>query len=168
MRTIIFSDSHGEMSYLRQALALALEGGTIDQCVHLGDGMGDFAKLDALLTASNFRMRRVTISGNNDFDFFGLSPMQLVDLGGGIMALATHGHRYHVRQGVDALVYAAQQHGCQAALYGHTHLAEARLYQGVWVINPGAICEKRSGLPAFAEIVTDEKGHLTARLVKWP
>ncbi len=168
MRTIVFSDSHGEVDKLRQALALAQQGGKIDQCVHLGDGMGDFAEIDALLMAGNFRMRRVSVSGNNDFAFWGLSPMQLVDLGGGITALATHGHAYHVRRGVDELAYAADQRGCKAALYGHTHVADVRQHQGIWVVNPGAICEKHRGGTAFAEIITDEEGHFSARLVPWP
>jgi putative phosphoesterase len=33
--------------------------------------------------------------------------------------------------------------GCDAVVYGHTHLPEATRYEGVWILNPGSPTERR-------------------------
>jgi putative phosphoesterase len=35
--------------------------------------------------------------------------------------------------------------GCDAVVYGHTHLPEATRHDGVWILNPGSPTERRSG-----------------------
>jgi putative phosphoesterase len=34
--------------------------------------------------------------------------------------------------------------GCDAVVYGHTHVPEAQLHEGVWILNPGSPTERRS------------------------
>ena len=33
--------------------------------------------------------------------------------------------------------------GCDAVVYGHTHVPEARQHDGVWILNPGSPTERR-------------------------
>ena len=35
--------------------------------------------------------------------------------------------------------------GCDAVLYGHTHLPHADRHEGVWILNPGSPTERRRG-----------------------
>jgi hypothetical protein len=35
--------------------------------------------------------------------------------------------------------------GCAAVVYGHTHLPQVELHEGVWILNPGSPTERRRG-----------------------
>jgi putative phosphoesterase len=35
--------------------------------------------------------------------------------------------------------------GCDAVLYGHTHLPQVERYGGIWILNPGSPTERRRG-----------------------
>jgi predicted phosphodiesterase len=56
--------------------------------------------------------------------------------------------------------------GCEAVVYGHTHVPQLELHRGVWILNPGSPTERRRA-PHRSLIVLDatETG-LSARLVK--
>ena len=56
--------------------------------------------------------------------------------------------------------------GCDAVVYGHTHVPQLELHRGVWILNPGSPTERRRA-PHRSLIVLDatETG-LSARLVK--
>jgi uncharacterized protein len=58
--------------------------------------------------------------------------------------------------------------GCDAVVYGHTHLPQLEQHRGVWILNPGSPTERRRA-PHRSLIVLDvaETG-LKARLVKIP
>ena len=45
---------------------------------------------------------------------------------------------------MDSLVYAAQEAGCQLALFGHTHIPYHEDVGGVKVVNPGTAGKGRS------------------------
>ena len=50
-----------------------------------------------------------------------------------------HGHKHGVKTNTAGLVVEARSLGAQAALYGHTHVAEVyREDTGMWVMNPGS------------------------------
>jgi putative phosphoesterase len=55
--------------------------------------------------------------------------------------------------------------GCEAVVYGHTHVPQLELHRGVWILNPGSPTERRRA-PQRSLIVLDvaETG-LGARLV---
>jgi putative phosphoesterase len=33
--------------------------------------------------------------------------------------------------------------GCEAVVYGHTHVPQVELFEGVWILNPGSPTERR-------------------------
>src|SRR5437764_13499103 len=49
---------------------------------------------------------------------------------------------------------AARFPGCDAVVYGHTHLPEATQHDGGWILNPGSPTERRR--PPFSSIITLE------------
>lgn len=56
----------------------------------------------------------------------------------GVRLFMTHGHKHGVKSGTAMLLAEARAMGAQAALYGHTHVAECyREEAGMWVMNPG-------------------------------
>lgn len=57
----------------------------------------------------------------------------------GVRLYMTHGHKQGVKTSTALLVTEARAMGAQAALYGHTHVAENyREAGGMWVMNPGS------------------------------
>jgi putative phosphoesterase len=44
--------------------------------------------------------------------------------------------------------------GCDAVLYGHTHLPQVERHEGVWILNPGSPTERRRG-PFHAMLLLD-------------
>ena len=51
----------------------------------------------------------------------------------------THGHKHGVKTNTAMLIAEARAKKAQAALYGHTHVAECyREESGMWVMNPGS------------------------------
>jgi len=55
--------------------------------------------------------------------------------------------------------------GCDAVVYGHTHVPQLELRRGVWILNPGSPTERRRA-PQRSLIVLDvAKTGLSARLV---
>jgi putative phosphoesterase len=39
---------------------------------------------------------------------------------------------------------AARFPGCDAVVYGHTHVPQVERHEGVWILNPGSPTERRS------------------------
>jgi uncharacterized protein len=55
--------------------------------------------------------------------------------------------------------------GCDAVVYGHTHLPEVSRVGEVWVLNPGSPTERR-GAPAHAMLVLEvDSGHIRPEVV---
>jgi hypothetical protein len=48
--------------------------------------------------------------------------------------------------------------GCDAVVYGHTHLPQAELHRGVWVLNPGSPTERRRASVRSMLVLDVEKG----------
>ena len=83
----------------------------------------------------------------------------------GVRFYACHGHEWHVKYGLDRLCYAAMECQAQVALYGHTHHAQVDLERGMYLVNPGAVCD-RYGV-AYADIRVAENGGVRVSLCKW-
>lgn len=58
--------------------------------------------------------------------------------------------------------------GCDAVVYGHTHLPRVERHRGVWILNPGSPTERRRA-PTRSMLVLDVvEGGLEARLIELP
>lgn len=114
---LVFSDSHGSVRLMRQALA---DHPSAD-IIHLGDGIDDMTFLDT-------RGREVyTVFGNlEEWQYPHLASskstfFQLIDLFG-TKTLIMHGHRASVKDGIEKAVAQANAAGADLLLHGHTHL----------------------------------------------
>ncbi len=128
MRIAVFSDTHGVTAPMLDAVSRFRP----DAVVHLGDHDRDTAGLLSLFP----EIPLYSVAGN--CDLAALAPNVLTVSFGPVRAFLTHGHLYHVNYGrLDSLVYAAQEAGCQLALFGHTHVPLHQDVGGVKVVNPG-------------------------------
>lgn len=141
MRLIVFSDSHGSVRYMRQALELHPEA---DVVVHLGDGERDFETLCDLLDGK----RVIQVCGNCDL-CSQLNVEERVILGGA-KVLCTHGHFMHVKYGEQMLREVARNWGARIVLYGHTHNCVNKYDDGLYIFNPGSV---RDGCYGIVDIV---------------
>ena len=53
--------------------------------------------------------------------------------------------------------------GCDAVVYGHTHVPDARQLEGVWILNPGSPTERRSAPHRSMIVLEAGKGGLDVR-----
>lgn len=142
MKLAIFSDTHGSVSGMLRAVRRV----SPDVLVHLGDYLRDTAALEKEFPD----LPLYAVPGNCDYAS-GL-PDFLTFSAGSITVFATHGHRYSVKQGNDALLNAAYFSGASLALYGHTHIPCQDLVAGMYVLNPGTAGTGKSPTFAVAEI----------------
>jgi len=124
MKMAVFSDSHGNIGLLGQALDAALARGA-EVLVHLGDYYSDFDELDCHGAA----VYRVPGLPNVDSPPAGVEPFaRFAFMGRNIFAL-------HDR---EKLPPEGRAREIALVLYGHTHAADcARGENGLWYLNPG-------------------------------
>ena len=130
-RILVLSDSHRGMSFMRWCVNTVKP----DAIVHLGDFYDDGDELH-----EEFRhIPMYQVTGNCDRYYASPAARELLICQVcGVQLFMTHGHRQWVKNGTDMLVRDALEAGVQAALYGHTHIADCRRDGQLWVLNPGA------------------------------
>ena len=159
MRILVLSDSHGRNSNMWEVI----ERVDADMLFHLGDSEDE---TEAIKERAGCPCEFV--KGNCDYDR-DLPDETVVDIGCH-RAFLTHGHRYSVRFDLNILADAAKEHGCDIAMFGHTHIPENVRVGGVDIYNPGSISLPRQDgrIPTFMVIDVDGKGewHVTLNELK--
>ena len=132
MKILVLSDSHSSLRFMYRCV----EACRPDAVVHLGDHYDDGEALKEKYPHLNIHQ----VAGNCDKYRCPISAREMLCYKvGGVMLYMTHGHNHHVKLGLGALLADARKYGAQAALYGHTHLADChREEDGLWVLNPGS------------------------------
>ena len=138
MKVLILSDSHGMTSRLEEILEKEKNA---DIILHLGDGGKDLMYMNGHTSGKIVYQ----IKGNCDSDLYGFPP-KLISFIGDIKFIACHGHEYQVKNGLTTLFYAAKQHECQIAFYGHTHTAFHEKEDGIEFFNPGSVRDGKYGI----------------------
>ena len=143
MKAAVFSDTHGSTALMIEAIRRTRP----DVIIHLGDCERDTQCIEWEFPDTPL----YRVCGN--CDFVPTAPDEDIVPLGPVKAFITHGHLYDVKyRGVDRLVYAAQERGCQLALYGHTHEALNVEVGGVKVVNPGTAGKGRVLSYAMIEV----------------
>lgn len=137
MKALVFSDSHGRVRPMVDALELYRP----DAVFHLGDVVRDGDSLQTHCSHIPFYQ----VPGNCDHNLTGLAEEQLARLEGKTI-LYLHGHTQRVKLGVGAAVKKAQQLGADILLFGHTHRPLIAQYDSLTVVNPGAAQDGRAAL----------------------
>ena len=152
MKLAIFSDSHGHTSGMLRAILRVAP----DVLVHLGD----YDRDTSILEVGFPDLPLYSVSGNCDYASH--LPDTITFMAGPIRVFATHGHRYAVKSGTDALVTAARSSGASLVLYGHTHIARFQNIGGLSVLNPGTA---GGAYPTFAIVEINDQGGVACRIM---
>lgn len=171
---LIVSDSHYSPSILYRILVE--RGSRADALIFCGDGMGDIASLFEKAQKEesfSYCMPPVIsiVEGNGDADRYPVLnpdyeknkhsdyyaelqvPVTQKFTVARHVVFSTHGHRYSLLNGTNALARAAKKENADLVFYGHTHLALAEQKPSMLVLNPGSCARPRGGQPpCFAEV----------------
>jgi len=159
-KILVVSDNHFQDQPLEDIVRQHYD---VDYFVHCGDS--EWQPDAALL------QKFIAVRGNNDFAL--LPENEIVNIEG-CRVLAVHGHKqgvfnfgeYPNIRGSEKLVsYAHNEYDANVVFYGHTHVPEAHVDRGVFVLNPGSLNFPRSmsmRIPTYA-IVTIDDEHVSAR-----
>lgn len=130
MKVIIFSDSHGNIKNMQNAIEKFKN--EIVGIIHLGDYVEDLEKIKKIFKDKTF----IQVAGNNDFT--DIPNEKIIDINGHKIFL-THGHEYNVYFGIDRLYYKLCEIGINVGLYGHTHKPFVFYEDDFLILNPGSI-----------------------------
>jgi len=144
MEALIFSDSHGRTRAMHAAMERQIT--PPDAVFFLGDGVRDVELL--AYEANAF----YSVRGNCDwFSGYDDTPSERIVLFAGKRILMTHGHDYHVKSGLGALLVRAAAVDADLVLFGHTHqplcesisagtvIGEKTLARPMHLFNPGSV-----------------------------
>lgn len=141
MKVAVFSDSHGDVDHMEQAIRREKPY----LVLHLGDLCRDFQELQSRLPMQTMQ----NVCGN--CDGFTEVPDRRILLIEGRRIFMTHGHRYHVKQTYGPAYYAALEAEADILLFGHTHIPCCEREGGLWMLNPGS-CRGSGGTYGVIEI----------------
>ena len=123
----------------------------VDLVLHLGDYEKDAQRL-----AQIFGVEVIGVKGNMDGSY-SREDYRIVDTEYGKLLL-THGHMDQVKISPLNLLYRAQELGCRAVLFGHTHIPFYEEESGIYLVNPGSLSQPRDGSEgSYAILHTSEK-----------
>lgn len=156
MRILVFSDTHQYSRHLQDVVRQNLDA---DMFFHLGDGQREVSLL--LETYPQIAERFYFVRGNCDYGSD--APLeQIVDVMPGHRIFAVHGHRYQVKYSLDYLARAANEAGCDIALFGHTHQSRCDYAYGIHFLNPGsASCPRDGNSPSYGVLDVSSAGVMT-------
>lgn len=153
MKCLVFSDSHGKLDYMRQAI----EAEKPDKVLHLGDVVRDARELRREFPTLEMEIVRGNCDGYSGDES---EPEELETFMGGKRIWMLHGHTYQVKLGIGTLLYEARARGVDVVLFGHTHEPLCFLEGNLWVMNPGTV----RGLPqATYGVIEVENGAVKCR-----
>ena len=155
MKWLVFSDSHGNLDYMK----LAVETEKPDEVLHLGDVVRDARRLQECFPELEMELVVGNCDGYNGDDS---APAEKELFMGDKRILMCHGHTYQVKLGIGMLTNEARGRGVDVVLFGHTHDPQCFLEGNMWVLNPGTC----SGMPrATYGVMELEGGKLICRTV---
>ena len=150
MEIIVCSDNHGLITPLEKIIKAYPHA---DAYIHCGDNELEPKYLE----------KYHAVTGNNDY--FYSYPEELIVEVGNIKILVTHGHQYYGNR-IEKLSSRAINNHCSIACYGHTHIYDAQMENGVLCLNPGSLRYNRDGTePCFARISENDGKYTVERIL---
>jgi len=139
MKILVFSDTHGQPTFMNDAVKEHLAHGSVDMLIHLGDGWRDFAELRTRYP----NIPAHAVKGNCDeWSTVCKLPTSQIVTAENFTLYLTHGHNFHVKNDILMAAENAARAKAQILLYGHTHMnddhRESTVYGTVRCINPGS------------------------------
>jgi putative phosphoesterase len=100
----------------------------------------------------------IGVRGNNEASFCSMPEYHILDTEY-CNILLTHGHLDQVTLDLQKLIYRAEEAGCKAVFFGHTHAPMYEKIDDIHVLNPGSLSSPlrlSSGSYAIVDISEDE------------
>lgn len=138
MRIIVLSDSHRAKGNLFEIIEKHMD--KTDLFIFLGDGEDDF---DDILTMYP-KLKYERVSGN--CDWYSTHPLSKSITIGGKNIFFSHGHPFYVKMGYENFIGTAKQNKADICLFGHTHTQYTDYIDGLYIMNPGAVCDGKYGI----------------------
>lgn len=154
MRFLIFSDSHGSIANMREAISRNRKT-QIDGIIFLGDGLQSVQ-----LLAEEEGIPLYAVAGNCDLgvDVTKRSTYEKLLEFDGVKLLIVHGHKFMVKSTGEIINNYARSVGADVVLYGHTHRRADNFDPGdgegsgckpLRSFNPGSISLPQTGACSF-------------------
>lgn len=138
MRLVVTSDSHrSNRDFFK---IIERHKNNADLFINLGDSEGEIEDMKAYYPA----LRLENVVGNCDWN--NTYPVYKMLKCEGKKVLITHGHRFGVKHGYEKIQTFAKQEGADIVLFGHTHLPYTERVDGIYYMNPGAVCNGSYGI----------------------
>lgn len=150
MKIAVLSDSHRVKRYMDSAAEIIKEE-KIELILHAGDNFRD-----SIYLKERTGIPVIAVAGNCDFENV---ETELDFECEGITVFLTHGHRYGVKYGLCTIVEEAKERGAKIAIFGHTHIKENKIIEGIEIINPGSLSMPRDGIDRSFIIMDIENGN---------
>lgn len=155
MKIFVISDTHGKTSKVQEVWEKLTN---VDLVIHLGDYEKDAKRLEKI-----FETEVISVKGNMDGSY-SKEDYKILETEYGKIFL-THGHMENVKTSPLNLVYRAQELGCKAALFGHTHQAAYEEINGIYLVNPGSLSLPRDGSDGSYAVIHTEPDVLHCSIV---
>lgn len=137
MKILVFSDSHGYLDHMVQAVELQKP----DHILHLGDHLRDGEALAALFPHIPMDL----VPGNCDFAAH--EPLEKLLFFENVSLFICHGHTLRVKESYQIARYTGLEQNVSAVLFGHTHVPYLNESAELTLLNPGSIGRYR---PSYA------------------
>ncbi|QIB69085.1 metallophosphoesterase [Aminipila butyrica] len=156
MKLLVISDTHGN---LEKAFQVYEQLSGVDVLIHLGDCQRDAQELKRRLGVDIISVRgnMDRAYGPNEFTVF---PTECGKL------YLSHGHMENVKMSYQNILYRAEEEGCVAALFGHTHKPLFAEVEGLYLVNPGSLSLPATGGPGTYALLTTSPEGLEGAI--WP
>lgn len=153
MKVLVISDTHGDLTNLKEVLKLERP---IDMIMHLGDICHDEEEIRELAGQS---CTVAMVKGNCDY-FSGEPATRDFELGNHKIHME-HGH--HLPDSLQSISYKAEELGADMVFFGHTHKPLLTRQGNVQIVNPGSLSRPRQadGIPTYIIMKIDKKGEIT-------
>lgn len=155
MKILVISDTHRQLGKVKEVFSRLTN---IDLIIHLGDYLSDAAQLQQELETEV-----IAVPGNMDGSYSS-DDFKILDTECGKLLL-THGHMDNVKSNPLNLCYRAQEHGCIAALFGHTHRPVYEKAGEIYLVNPGSLSMPRDGSQGSYGIITTSPDEFNCAIV---
>ncbi|MBN7772943.1 metallophosphoesterase family protein [Clostridium aminobutyricum] len=155
MKLFVISDTHGKLD---KVLEVCKKLTAVDLILHLGDCSKDAEELEKVLGIDV-----LSVKGNMDGSY-SPSDYKILETECGKLYLA-HGHMENVKATYQNIYYRAEECGCIAALFGHTHKPVFEEVNGIHLINPGSLSLPSDGTQGSYAIVHTSPEGLTGSIV---
>lgn len=138
MRIVVTSDSHRQGRRLMQVFEKHMDDA--DLFINLGDGENDVDNVIALYP----KIKLERVAGNCDWG--STLPLYKTITFDNKKILFTHGHPFYVKHGYEVIQAKAKAEGVDICLFGHTHTPLCEYKDGIYYMNPGAVCDNSYGI----------------------